>query len=281
MPDAGELLRRSYLDLIKGSLLMTANGPLTVHLPVSPSEGSWARRVLQRALLRRGGVVLASPVVYAPADDEQGRRPATVLPPGIKTMIGRRRLDNVERLLVDVIERGVEGDVIETGVWRGGTTILMKAILDAYGEAARSVYVADSFEGLPPPDAARYPADEGLDLYRCDALAVGLDEVRASFEQYGLLDDRVVFVKGWFRDTLPGLVDHRWSLIRLDGDLYESTMDGLENLYPGLAPGGWVIIDDYAIEACAQAVSDYRTEHAITEPMDVIDWTGRCWRKEQ
>jgi hypothetical protein len=201
------------------------------------------------------------------------------LPPWPLTMIGPGRLNNVEACVRDAIESGVPGDVIEAGVWRGGTTILMRGVLRAYGVADRAVYVADSFEGLPPPDADRYPADDGLDLHLWPGLAVGVDEVRANFTRFDLLDDQVVFVKGWFRDSLPRLRDHRWAVIRLDGDRYESTTDALDNLYPGLSPGGWLIVDDYEIPACRRAVDDYRDRNAISEPIQEIDWTGICWQK--
>jgi O-methyltransferase/8-demethyl-8-(2,3-dimethoxy-alpha-L-rhamnosyl)tetracenomycin-C 4'-O-methyltransferase len=67
--------------------------------------------------------------------------------------------------------------------------------------------------------------------------------------------------------------------VRLDGDLYESTMDGLTNLYPGLSIGGFMIIDDYGWDNCRQAVEDYREEHAIEEPIERIDWVGAYWRR--
>jgi len=67
--------------------------------------------------------------------------------------------------------------------------------------------------------------------------------------------------------------------MRLDGDMYESTMDGLVNLYPKLAPGGFCIIDDYALDGCRKAVADYRAAHGISEEMHTIDWTGVYWRK--
>jgi hypothetical protein len=196
-------------------------------------------------------------------------------------MIGSRRLANVESCVRDVLERGVPGDLIETGVWKGGTTIFMRGLLRAYGVTDRKVYVADSFEGLPAPDVEAYPADEGFTLHLWPNLAIGLDGVRANFARFGLLDDQVDFVKGWFRDTLPALRGHVWSVMRLDGDLYESTSDALRNLYDGLSVGGWVIIDDYSdIPACQQAVSDFRTENDITEPIIEVDWTGVCWQKQ-
>jgi hypothetical protein len=272
-------LRDRYLDLLAGSLLTTVNGPVELHAPVG-IEGRRLRSLLQRALVRRGRTRLMHPFTYDPTHDVEGRRSAYELPPGIMTMIGRRRLDNVRRCVVDVLERGVPGDLIETGVWKGGATILMRGVLAAYGDTDRTVFVADSFEGLPPPDAESYPLDEGLDFHLHPILAVSLEDVRASFERYGLLDDQVVFLKGWFKDTLPGLSGRTMSVIRLDGDLYESTMDAITNLYPLLSPGGWCIVDDYNdIPACKAAITDYRAQHGIEDPIEEIDFTGVCWKK--
>jgi hypothetical protein len=179
-----------------------------------------------------------------------------------------------------VLDGGVPGDFIETGVWKGGTTIFMRGLLRAYAVTDRKVYVADSFEGLPEPDVSQYPADRGLNLHLWPNLAISVEEVKANFARFGLLDGQVEFVKGWFRDTLPTLRGHPWSVVRLDGDMYESTIDALRNLYDDLAPGGWLIIDDYEIPACRQAVGDFRDERGITEPIVTVDWTGVCWQKQ-
>src|SRR5689334_6955737 len=250
-----------------------------MYVPVAAGRDRLRTWVI-RALRKRGRSLLAEPVVYDLAANAEGTTSVWGLPPWPMTMIGRVRLDNVERCVRNVIDNGVPGDLIETGVWRGGTAIFMRGLLQAWGVADRKVYAADSFEGLPPPDVEHYPADEGLDLHLWPGLAVSLDEVRGNFERYGLLDDQVEFLEGWFRDTLPALRGHPWSVLRLDGDLYESTMDALDNLYPGLSPGGWVIVDDYEIPACARAVGDYRERHGITEPIEHVDWTGICWQKQ-
>jgi O-methyltransferase len=214
------------------------------------------------------------------ADDPEGRRFVDQLPPGVMTMVGAKRIQNVVDCVADVVANGVPGDLIETGVWRGGTSIVMRGTLNALGGGDRAVYVADSFAGLPPPDPDRYPADRGSDLHEYQELAVELEEVKRGFQRYGLLDDRVHFVKGFFRDTLPALQGHPWSLCRLDGDLYESTMDALTSLYPSLSPGGWIIVDDYfAVPGCQQAVTDYRDENDLSEPIVTIDWGGVCWKK--
>jgi len=197
------------------------------------------------------------------------------------TMIGPQRLDNLEFCARDALRRGVPGDFIETGVWRGGAAIFMRGILRAYGISDRDVWVADSFAGVPPPDVARYPADAGDSLHTFPALAVPLAEVRRAFDGYGLLDERVRFLEGWFRDTLPAAPIDRLALLRLDGDLYESTMIALVSLYPKVSVGGYCIVDDYgAVPSCAQAVEDFRDRYAIREPLRTVDWAAVYWMKE-
>ena len=199
------------------------------------------------------------------------------------TMIGFPRLNSLQSCVERVIQEDIPGDFIETGVWRGGACIFMRAILQAYGITDRSVWVADSFQGLPAPNVEKAPADETSDLHTYADLAISLETVKSNFEAYGLLDEQVKFLKGWFKDTLPTIPkDQRFALCRLDGDMYESTMDSLSNLYPKLSIGGYLIIDDYGvIQACRQAVTDFRARHNITETIETIDWSGRYWRRER
>jgi len=198
------------------------------------------------------------------------------------TMVGVLRLQNVLELAQRAIDEGIPGDFIETGVWRGGCCILMRGVLAANAVTNRKVYVADSFAGLPPPNTAKFPQDKGLKLHKMPELTVLLDEVRANFDRYGLLDDQVVFVKGFFSDTLPALQVESFAVIRLDGDMYESTYVALECLYPKLSIGGFVIIDDYgAIKQCHDAVDDYRRKMDIVDKMQEIDWTGAWWQKSR
>lgn len=196
------------------------------------------------------------------------------------SMIGRKRMRNIRELVTDVVRNGVPGDLVETGVWRGGACIFMRGILRALGDGTRNVWVCDSFEGLPLPDPA-YPADAGLDLQQYGQLAVSQEAVADNFRRFGLLDDRVRFLKGWFKDTLPKAPIRQVAMLRLDGDLYESTMDALSALYARVSPGGYVIVDDYHVfKACSQAVHDHL---ARAEPGGVtiheIDGTGVYFRK--
>jgi hypothetical protein len=272
-------LAEAYIELLKRAVLGETAGPVTVYQPVQTAPGSrLARRLLDRILARKE-LVLARPATVDLARNEDGRLSVFDLPPWPLTMIGPRRLDNVESCVRNVLEEGVPGDFIETGVWKGGTTIFMRGMLRAYGVTDRRVYVADSFEGVPPPDANTYPADQGSPFHLWPGLAVGLPAVRENFARFGLLDDQVEFVKGWFRDTLPLLRGRTWAVVRLDGDLYESTVDALENLYDGLSVGGWLIVDDYEIEACRRAVTDFRAARGVTDEISPIDGYGVCWRK--
>lgn len=201
-------------------------------------------------------------------------------PAEAETMIGLRRLDNIQQCVTDVLRRGVPGDLIETGVWRGGATIFMRAIMEAYADSTRTVWVADSFQGVPPPDKKRYPIDAKVGLHKDKTLVIPVEEVQANFRRYGLLDDQVRFLPGWFKDTLPTAPIDRLAVARLDGDLYESTMDALVALYPKLSVGGYLIVDDYGnIPGTRQAVDDYRAEHSIDEPLVEIDWAGAYWQR--
>jgi O-methyltransferase len=195
------------------------------------------------------------------------------------SMIGTARMRNIEACLDVIREEAVPGDLAETGVWRGGSTIFMRGYLAAYEMPDRVVWAADSFEGLPPPGHA---ADQGFDFSAKvePVLAVPLEEVREVFARYGLLDERVRFLKGWFRDTLPTAPIGDLALLRLDGDLYESTWDALTALYDKVVPGGFVLVDDYGdFPPCRQAVEEFRLQRGIHEPIQKIDWTGVYWRK--
>jgi len=200
-------------------------------------------------------------------------------PVDAETMIGLKRLANLRDCTEKVLADGVPGDLIETGAWRGGATIYMRAILAAHGVTDRKVWVADSFEGLPPYDG-RFDADAGDQHHTRDELAVSVDDVKENFQRYDLLDDQVQFLVGWFSETLPSAPIDHLSVLRLDGDMYASTTDALDSLYDKVSPGGFVIVDDYgAVPASARAIHDFRGSRGITDPLETIDWAGVYWRK--
>jgi O-methyltransferase len=196
-----------------------------------------------------------------------------------ETMVGLRRLENVRDCIEAILRDGVEGDLIETGVWRGGCSIFMRAVLAAHSDTTRVVWLADSFSGLAEPDFVTHPHEFEVDLSVYDELAVGIDVVKKNFRKYGLLDDQVRFLPGWFKDTLPEAPIDKLSLIRLDGDYYESTMTALTALYPKLSPGGFVIVDDYQIDACRRAVADFLGSVGETPHLQPIDDSSVFWQR--
>lgn len=200
------------------------------------------------------------------------------------TMIGLDRLNDLQRCVESVVADDVAGDLIEAGAWRGGASILIRATLDSLGASGRTLCVADSFQGFPAPDASDPHADRELEAHmsRIDFLAPTLETVSGYFARFGLREG-VEFVPGFFEQTLDRLRGRPWSLVRLDADTYRATRVALEALYPGLSPGGYVIVDDYfhpfLPESCRKAVDDFRAEHSIAEPVERIDWNAGRWRK--
>ena len=205
------------------------------------------------------------------------------------SMLPMARLDNLQFCIDDVLENSIPGDLIETGVWRGGATIFMRAMLKARGVTDRTVWVADSFEGLPEPDAEKFPIEAethsgSLMTKVYDHFAVDLEAVKSNFRAYGMLDNQVRFLKGWFKDTLPTAPIGALAIMRLDGDYYESTTDALTNLYDKLSVGGFAIIDDYAEDAwthCRRAVDDFRRQRNIKESLIQVDSKCFYWKRDR
>jgi O-methyltransferase len=275
-----ETAAQLYLDLMKKCLTRfifpETSRPVTTRPPIRLNPFAWAMYPLVTPVLAKLDLKLFHYVPFDPVARADGRE----WPPEADTMIGLKRLENLQYCVTEVIRKNVPGDFIETGVWRGGASIFMRALLKVYGDQTRLVWVADSFEGLPKPDG-RYQQDGGDRHWKLShTLAVSVEQVQANFARYGLLDNQVRFLAGWFKDTLPTAPINQLAVLRLDGDMYSSTMDALQSLYHRLSLGGYVIIDDYgAVPNCKQAVDDFRADHKITEQLHQIDWTGVFWEK--
>jgi hypothetical protein len=274
-----------YLDLMKKCLLASIYeenawyvlGSLDRKKGASLKE--WAKSLIVRLFWTKGFLIVKPRQFH---DDKANQ--------GLfgYTMIGLARLNNIQTCIEDVIRNRIEGDLIETGVWRGGATIFMRAVLKAYGVSDRTVWVADSFEGLPTLTGkdTTYKDDTSVDVTSLNdggpmrlALAVSLERVKENFTKFDLLDNQVRFLKGWFRDTLPAAPIKKLSILRLDGDMYQSTMDALNALYGKVSSGGYVIVDDYNCwPHCKQAVDDFRKEHGITEAIIKIDSDAVFWK---
>jgi O-methyltransferase len=261
--------RDMYLDLLRSYLTRYGEDEL---VPIRAERHPVVRRVF--GILAKRNITVTRAVPF----DEQKRNLGRDWPASAETMIGMQRLTHLQHCVETVLAEEIPGDLIECGVWRGGACILMRAVLVAYGDKERCVWLADSFQGLPPPDPENYPAED-LTLNGA-AVAVPESTVRNNFKRYGLLDDHVRFLPGWFKDTLPDAPIDRIALLRLDGDLYESTIQALDGLYSKLSVGGFCIIDDYhVIDACRQAVTDYRQNNSISAEIVDIDGHGVYWRK--
>jgi O-methyltransferase len=264
-------VRTLYLDLLKSSLLNLIYPEADASIVMGVRPGEWVIKKVAEIF----GVQLTKPL--SDSDRQDGKD----WPLFAHTMIGSKRLSNLQDCVESVLQHNVPGDLIETGVWRGGSCILMRGVLKAYGVTDRRVWVADSFEGLPRPSNDVDRRDIGRKLYQYKELAITADQVRANFSRYGLLDAQVEFLSGWFSQTLPRAPIEKLAVARLDGDMYESTRDAITALYPKLSVGGYLIVDDYAmIPACRQAIDEYRAAHEITEQMVAIDWTGVYWRRD-
>jgi len=267
-----------YLDLIKKTLSFSLWPeppiPITLFNETRSPVKRAAVTMLSRALAWRDLEIVKRRNVT----DHQ-RANGQFWPLYADTMVGMKRLDQLQSAIETVLAEGVEGDFIETGVWRGGACIFMRAALAAYGVEDRRVFVADSFAGLPEPEPQACPADRDSLFHRIPYLAVSREDVERNFAKYGLLDERVVFLQGWFRDTLPSAPVGKLAILRLDGDMYGSTMVALTNLYPKLSPGGFCIIDDFFLDPCRLAVEEYRSAHGIETEIRMIDTCSAYWRK--
>jgi O-methyltransferase len=265
-----------YLDLLKRVLTRTIVARSRERHALRPAVAS--RRLLHRVLgsvLDPLNLELVRVVPGGPNDYIESGHAACNRAEDAETMVGTKQLDNLQACVTNVVQNGVPGDVLEAGVWRGGMPILMRAVLKVIGDSTRKVWVVDSFAGLPQPDRTHDSFG-----WRAGDMAVSLDEVRGNFAKYGLLDDQVSFLKGFFCDTLPTAPIPALSILRIDADLYESTKDVLIHLYPRLSPGGFAIFDDYLnLKDCRRAVDEYRAAHAITDEIHAIDTRAVYWQK--
>jgi len=275
--------KAEYIELLKQSLCASlydesawrpVSGPIA-QFEAAKSVVGRSKLAIVRALRQRG-MALVRMHPY----DAEARRQGLDWPMFGYTMTGRVRLDMLEHCINDVIDKNVPGDIVETGVWRGGSMIMARALLKVRGVEDRTIWCADSFEGMPVPTEADPNKSTGEDLSDVDYLAVSLEQVKRNFERFGLLDEQVKFLKGWFSDTLPTAPIEKISILRLDGDLYESTNDALQALYDKVSIGGYVIVDDYyGWPGCKKAVDEFREARSIQGPLTAIDAASAFWQR--
>lgn len=265
--------KRLYLELLKKSLTNFLYAEYEKSPPFIPK--GIIKKLITNFFASKG-----FSVVYNKKDYKRIRINGQDWPEFAPTMVGLKRLDNIQYCIEDILKNDIKGDFIEAGVWRGGVGIFMNALLKVNDVTDRLVWMADSFEGLPTPDGKEYPEDTGLDLHTIKFLSVSIEQVKENFKKYDLLNNKVRFLKGWFKDTLPKIPVKKLALVRCDGDMYESTMDILVNLYPKLSLGGYVIVDDYwSMTACRRATRDFRKQKNIKDKIMRIDESSVFWQR--
>jgi hypothetical protein len=183
-----------------------------------------------------------------------------------------------------VVNAGVAGDVVECGVWKGGSSMLAALALASAGDRARHLWLFDTFEGMSEPtaddvDFAGRAARREWDEARRKGegwCASPLAEVRAALAATGTAPERLHFVAGKVEESIPREMPAAIALLRLDTDWYESTRHELKHLWPRLAHGGVLIVDDYGHWAGARrAVDEFLAAERPPLLLDRIDYTGR------
>jgi hypothetical protein len=267
------------LDLLKKCLTASiydesswqvVDGPMRHETGLLPSLKRTAISVLKRRGLR---------IVRAKKFDADARAQGLDWPLFGLTMAGTQRLDNLKSCIEDILAKNIPGCFVETGVWRGGSSIFAKAVFKENGAHDRIIWCCDSFEGMPSPSSTDLSIERSADFSDRDYLAATEAEVARNFQKLGLLDDNVRFLKGWFCDTLPTAPIGEIAILRMDGDLYESTMDALKGLYHKVSNGGYVIVDDYkSWKGCRTAVDEFREGNGISDKIIDIDPHAVYWK---
>lgn len=167
------------------------------------------------------------------------------------TMLTQSGLRDIRNLLIRCDKEGIEGDFVECGVWRGGACVYAKAVINEL-KSQRGVLGFDSFEGLPRPSDGDCRNDKH---HTYSALAVSLEEVKRRAQKYDV--GKIFWLKGFFHDTLSLIEkDHKIAILRCDGDMYSSTKAIFEFAYPKVVEGGFVIVDDWKLQCCRDAIRD-------------------------
>ena len=186
------------------------------------------------------------------------------------------RLAALHGLSRDIQRRGVPGDIVECGVYNGGSSALIAAVCCTHSSARRHIWLFDSFEGLPPPTEK-----DGDKAKVCGWWCHGdLELVSRVYDKLCIPRELVHVVKGWFYETFPQVEVGDIALLHIDADWYDSVKLCLERFYDQVSPGGYVVIDDYGHwEGCRRAVDEFLASRSVGVPLTVVDYTGRYFQK--
>ena len=197
------------------------------------------------------------------------------------TLVPVERCFTLYQTVKYILKNNIEGDLVECGVWKGGSSMLMAYILKDAGEAKRKIYLYDTFEGMTKPGEMdgleeKKQWEQGRVTDTLNNMCYSpIEEVKANMERTGYPAEKIIMVKGKAEDTLPGTLPSKISLLRLDTDWYESTKHELQHLYPLLVKNGVLIVDDYgAWQGARKAVDEYFKDIPNVF-LGRIDYTGR------
>lgn len=202
------------------------------------------------------------------------------------TMTSPERIFSLCEAVKYVQDNNIEGDIVECGVWKGGSMMAVAETLLRAGDTSRDLYLFDTFEGMPPPtkndvDIAGVTAESLLDRSDKESnesvwCRATLDVVKKALGSTGYPSEKIHFIKGMVEQTIPNFVPDKIALLRLDTDWYESTKHEMEHLFPRLLKGGVLIIDDYGHwQGARKAVDEYLEKNDVKILLNRIDYTGR------
>ena len=201
------------------------------------------------------------------------------------TLTSLERMYSLYKAVNYICKNKIAGDLVECGVWKGGSVMLMALTLLKLGETQRSIYMFDTYEGMVEPTDVDVNYSNVTAKEKWEATSTGdgstwcfspLEDVRRNINLTGYPEDKFILVKGKVEDTLPGTMPSSACLLRLDTDFFESTYHELKHLYPVLSKGGILIIDDYGHwKGSKEATDMYIAEKNLALFLNRVDYAGR------
>ena len=203
------------------------------------------------------------------------------------TMTSPDRIYSAIEAVKHIVKHEIEGDIVECGVYKGGSSMAMALSLTEFGDQNRNLYLYDTYAGMSTPTdedvsigggaaEGKFQKNEMPKIEGSDWCYSPLEEVERNLGKVNYPMDKIHFVKGKVEDTIPKTIPEKIALLRLDTDWYESTKHELEQLFPRLVPNGILIIDDYGHwQGAKKAVDEYILKNNLNLFLSRIDYTGR------
>lgn len=235
------------------------------------------KRIINKILNSKQKNVIANPSFPSDFDHREIEIIKSIQP---YTMTGPERLYSMIKAMDYVIENQIEGDIVECGVWRGGSMMVAAKILYEKKQQNKTLYLYDTYEGMTQPgiNDVAFDGNHAQELFNetpqwCYAT---LEDVKRNMESTNYDPTKIKYIKGKVEETIPENIPQKISILRIDTDWYESTLHELNYLYPLLVPGGVLIIDDFGHwKGCRKAVEEYFSSSKFKIFLNRIDYTGR------